>query len=64
MSNWTHPICDPCWAEIAPGREPFRFLENSRELEVCCFCGDETESGIYVRHDPSRALHCTGHDDG
>lgn len=63
MSNWTHPICDPCWLEVQPGREPHRFVEAARELEVCCFCGDDTSSGIYIRYDPARALLCTGHDD-
>lgn len=61
MSAWTHPICDPCWEEIHPGRTPIRLTEP--EGEFCCFCGEYTQSAIYVRHDPARTLHCGGHGD-
>lgn len=49
--SWTQPICDPCWKEWYPfDGEPTRLL--SPEKEFCSFCGEETESGIYVRKDP------------
>lgn len=31
-------------------REPHRVMGTVAEL--CCFCGAQTSSGIYVRHDP------------
>lgn len=52
-SKWTHPMCDQCWGERQPGRVPHRLVEDVREDEVCCFCGKETRSGIYVREDPA-----------
>jgi hypothetical protein len=51
MSNWTHNICEPCWEKRHPGRTAVRMLEP--EKETCCFCGDQTYGGIYVREDPA-----------
>lgn len=48
--NWTQPICDECWEKESPDREPARFRDAKRE--ICCLCGEEHESGIYVRKDP------------
>ena len=54
--SWTQPICETCWKRPpihdtgGPEIEPARLL--SPEKEKCAFCGDETESGIYVRRDP------------
>jgi hypothetical protein len=50
--RWTHSICDQCWAEKNPGRMPYRV--SGAQLEVCCYCGREHESGILVREDPER----------
>lgn len=61
MSNWTHAICDDCYAKREPGREPVRLV--NRELEHCCFCGDQTLSGIYYRHAPSVTPLCRGHEE-
>ncbi len=61
MSRWRHSICDLCWHVYAPDREPIRLTEP--ELERCCFCGGDTRSGIYVREDPVKLLHCQGHGD-
>lgn len=52
MSQWTHPICDDCWMEQNPYREPMR-LKLVDEVEACCWCGKVTESGIYLRADPT-----------
>lgn len=49
--SFTQPACDSCFAERNPGREPVRLMEP--ETEICCFCGQPTASGIYVRVDPS-----------
>lgn len=62
MSNWTQPVCDPCWAAeygvfdtdghlIGLSREPARRVDPD-EL-VCCRCGRPTRSGILVRVDPT-----------
>ena len=53
MSRWSHAICDNCWVEGNPVEYPVRLVQPVRER--CCFCGDETESGIYVREDPKTA---------
>ncbi len=54
---WTHSCCVGCWNL----RNPDRATEGSRDgpLELCCFCGKVTKSGIYVRED-SRLLDCGG----
>jgi len=51
--SWTQPSCDDCWYLRNPGRDPQRINEPYRALDVCCYCGNHTESGIYVRTDPS-----------
>jgi hypothetical protein len=52
MSNWTHAICDDCWDERYPDRNksPRRGMGD---LEMCCWCGKDTNSGIYIREDPN-----------
>jgi hypothetical protein len=53
--SWTHAICVFCWevrciTEGEPGRRPAVLVHPKRER--CCFCGQGTQEGIYVRHDP------------
>lgn len=50
--NWNQPICDPCWSQENPDREPVRFKASFRQLEKCCMCGGLANSGIYVRRHP------------
>lgn len=59
MAEWVHTICYSCW-NIREGHSvPHRMIEENQE--ECCFCGDLTSSGIYVRHDPtSLNLRCKG----
>ena len=52
-SGWNHALCDPCWVDANPGRQPMRMAEGHREEEVCCGCAEFTVSGIYVRGDPA-----------
>ena len=59
MSAWTHTICRPCWDKLNPDREPVR-VKNA-QTEPCCYCGNETFSGIYVRKDPDELPLCKGH---
>lgn len=50
--SWTQPICDTCWQERNPAREPVRVALGNRTAEVCAYCGTSTPSGIYVRANP------------
>lgn len=38
---------------------PTRLVPEARATEVCCFCGNATLDGIYVRRDPV-GLACAG----
>lgn len=49
--SWTQPICEACWRDREPGREPMTLQQP--EVEECCLCGSETASGIYIRVDPA-----------
>lgn len=42
-----HAICDRCWVRRNPDRVPCRVLYVGPEK--CCFCGEMTASGIYLR---------------
>ncbi len=62
--QWTHAACEDCFARVQarqsgmPGR-PSRLVDP--DLETCCYCGEQTTSGLYVRDDP-QALHPGGVD--
>jgi hypothetical protein len=61
MSKWTHAICVECWDKQQPGREPVTVLNGTEQ--TCCFCGQPTKAGIYIREDP-KGMRCEGqHDD-
>ncbi len=58
MSNsWDHLMCAACWnadeGNIASGVNNALEGANS-EAEPCCYCGKDTTSGIWVRHDPAK----------
>lgn len=58
MSKWTHPICEEDF-QIETGQYPdtaARVVDP--EVEICCFCGRATNSGIYIRQDPNTLVHC------
>lgn len=55
MAQWTHPICTICWSDRNPGRDPVRVKDAV--IEVCCYCGLPTASGIYIRADPATLPH-------
>jgi len=40
MSAWTHPLCEECYDELEPGRDPVR--SPSGEEVSCCRCGTPT----------------------
>lgn len=50
MPDWTQAICLRCWNEKNPDRQAHKLLEV--EQEICCYCGDTTKDGIYIRVDP------------
>ena len=52
MSRWNHPMCQECWDETRGDAVPVRMLDP--DPEVCCWCGADTRSGIYVRAHPHR----------
>jgi hypothetical protein len=64
--GWTHAICEVCWIEQnatwdEEGRltgigRPLRFKEP--EIERCCFCGNPTIFGVYIRFDPQGVTYC------
>jgi hypothetical protein len=58
--GWRQNICDDCWAEQEPGREPIRLKEEFRETERCSWCGKFTTSGIYRRADPASVPYPAG----
>ena len=55
--SWTQPTCDDCWDERHP-THPSPRRPTSME-ETCCYCGELTLSGIYVRVDPRTVPHPT-----
>lgn len=55
--RWTQPSCQQCYSNRYPGMSPSKFTEP--EAETCCFCGQETHDGIYVRLDPYAVPHPT-----
>ena len=61
MSRWTHSICVECWNKQNPARSASR--AGGGEPDVCCWCGKQHDSGIYVRSDPEE-LRCKGNHDG
>jgi hypothetical protein len=52
MVNWNQAICDLCWHDKYPGRQPVRLLPEYRRVEKCAYCGKPNRSGTYVRDDP------------
>ena len=57
VSRWTHAICEDCWLEREPNKQPCQ-LTNAAD-ESCCYCGKTTVAGIYVRGNPAETK-CRG----
>jgi hypothetical protein len=54
-SKWTHAICESCYAIEEPGRQPIKLTMAQlidATIDVCCFCGNGTQEGIFYRKDP------------
>lgn len=65
MSLWNHQMCGECWIErevksdIAASHRVIRcpVLLLDVPAGVCCFCGQRTRIGLFIRHDP-KELSC------
>lgn len=56
---WQHVICRVCWEARNGYRPPVAI--HGQLSEVCCFCGERTQSGIPIRFNP-RNVRCEGRD--
>ncbi len=64
MSRWKHLMCAACWNER---RDKYASVYTlavegaNSEGESCCWCGNNTTSGIWLREDPEKMSchHCT-----
>ena len=52
-ANWDHAICPACWTSRWGEGRTTRAASNP-EREICCWCGGDTDAGLYVRADPAR----------
>jgi hypothetical protein len=43
------PICEGCWYQRNPEREPVRVAAGYRDAELCHVCRTITYAGVYVR---------------
>lgn len=55
--SWTQPCCVSCWNERNPDRQAAQIKEPYRVREICVYCGNGAEGGIYIRIDPQEAPH-------
>ena len=62
MSRWTHYVCDACYAEREPGREPIRSTDPC--MAECCLCLKDTRDGIFYRFHPEYCESKSNHGDG
>jgi hypothetical protein len=53
FNPWTHSICEKCWNEQHPDK-PIAIPPQIELIEICCWCSDYHNSGIYVRGDPQK----------
>ncbi len=60
--SFTQASCDECFYNQHPERYPVRIIDP--DVEVCCFCGTVTRSGIYIRVDPSTVEYPTPEEGG
>ena len=50
--SWTQPLCETCWKTTGLEFIPNRIASGFRQEEKCAKCGDQHQSGIYMRIDP------------
>lgn len=54
--QWTHVICEKCWNAKNPNRIALTVIDG--EEEICCFCGNKTKAGIFIREHPKNTPFC------
>lgn len=59
MSRWTHRCCKPCWMHVLGRTWPPPHVVLEDEAGPCCWCGEDTSTGIYLRQDPIK-MRCQG----
>lgn len=57
MSLWNHSICYTCWEAENPMRQAVAV--TTAKAHVCCLCGKDHTSGIFLRRDPN-SMKCLG----
>lgn len=57
-SRFSHAVCDSCFFLRHHERPLVRLRTEYREIERCCWCGEETLSGAYERANPDELTHC------
>lgn len=69
MSDWAQPCCEKCWIEDnmtinEDGEISLRYpmMLRDPEPETCCYCGDYTIIGVYIRADPDKVPYPTRED--
>lgn len=67
--SWTHRMCGECWLEKKLIFHENGDIEFTPPVQVkgvepaqCCFCGQTTRMGIFVRHNPKN-LNCDHKED-
>lgn len=60
--GWTHSICATCWNKSNPNRQAVVVVPEFAAQETCCFCGQPTSGGIYMRCSVNEAPHCKDHE--
>ena len=51
MPTFTQGVCHKCW-DARWSEKPSNHDLNMGPLEVCCYCGYATTSGLYIRVHP------------
>lgn len=54
--GWTQAICRGCWNEQHP-EKPVTNAPTIYVGDVCCYCGESANTGLYVRVDPTTVPH-------
>lgn len=55
-----HNLCEHCWHQKNPRREPVRVLTDNpiEDQDTCCSCGCPTFTGIYIAGDLADYVGC------
>lgn len=59
MSAWMHSCCVSCWNAFRLVPKQDADTVTTSAPEVCCWCGEVTTAGIFLRGDPA-TMDCGG----